>query len=68
MTKYTLALITIIIMILLTLADSHMPIVTLKFPISKSMTIKVSIYDNSQGFSKMVIENIKSMIECFKGV
>jgi len=68
MTKYTVALIAIIIVLLLTLADSHMPIVTLKFPVSKSMTIKVSMYDNSQGFSKMVIENIKSMIECFKGI
>ncbi len=68
MNKYTLGLSIMIIVIILSLMDAHMPLVTFKFPITKAITIKISLYDNDQAFTKMVLENAKAMIECFKGI
>ena len=68
MNKYTLGLIIIVLFLLLSLADANMPLVTMKIPLSKGVIIKISLYDNDQAFTKMVLENAKAMIECFKGI
>jgi len=66
MNKYTLGLIIIVLFLLLSLADANMPLVTMKIPLSKGVIIKLSLYDNSHGYTKMFIENLKSMMECLK--
>ena len=68
MNKYTTILIVIIIVLILTLMDSHVPFATFKLPLSERISVKVSVYDNGRGFNKMVFDNIKAMIECFRGI
>jgi hypothetical protein len=68
MNKYTTILVIIIIVLILTLMDSHIPFATFKVLLSERISIKVSVYDNGRGFSKMVFDNIKAMIECFRGI
>lgn len=68
MNKYTLGLIVLIIVLFMSIMEAHSPVLTVKFPITDAVTIKVSVYDDKQGLTSMVIANIKSALECLRGI
>ena len=65
--KNNLVIFIILFAILAYLIDSQVPVLTFKMPISERVSIKVSVYDNSTGFTKTVVTNIKAMVDCWKG-
>ncbi len=68
--KITKFLIVVIVIILLTtglvMMDSHTPVATVQFQISDSVKVKVSIYDEKNGFFSNFIEKLKVLIENLK--
>ncbi len=68
--KITKFLIVVIVIILLTtgliLMDAHTPVATMQFCLSDSVKVKVSVYDEKNGFFSNFVEKLKVLIENIK--
>ena len=67
MLKHLVPLLVLLILVVVALvADNNMPMASFRLQMSEHVTIKISVYNSSEGFARVIIENIRAMLEELK--
>lgn len=68
MTKPQILILIVIIAVASLIIDNHMPLLAFRLPLTDNVTIKVIVYDRSEGFISQVFKNVKAMVDGWRGI